>query len=764
MMKVYSNYFLVGVVLAFAFSLSGCGSESGGTQEETGGGGTTITIVPQSFAEQCSFCHSAGKSQDVAVVHSTAIGSPQVSIIAVREIDLGGGDVRLEVDVRIVDSTNPLVPIYIDPNDTSNSGTGRLRLTLAKLVPDVAPTNWKSYLNSSAAPLRATYERANASGGVFTVLPTPGEYRYRFSFNMNAVTDPLSGAPILYEKARTHRIATQFSGNVDNAFVDFEPSAIPVGGQITAPFPAVADNRKISTNTSCNECHVRLGFHGGDRINVNYCVTCHNPDSTDPTSGNTVDFKVMIHKIHRGEDLPVVQAGGSYTLGRSADFSTVVYPQDIRNCTKCHTSADAATPQGDNWKNVPTTETCTSCHDAPVPPVPNFPNLTPQEITDAHVILAQVAAAKFKYNIISITNTAPGEFPVVTFSVTDPTNANAPYDINNDPEFNAGSASTLNILIGWDTKDYTNTGSLRTPAQPISISALAGAQDNLDGTFTVASTVPIPAGVTGSGVVAIEGHPAVETVPGSGTYNLRVPVTGEVKSFIITGNAVQNRRTVVNVANCNQCHGLLSLHGSNRNNNPQLCVICHNADVTDINVRPVPGPGVDGKAEEAIDFKYMIHSIHAGAAAEHGFRTNGIVVYGFRGSVNDFSHVRLPSGDLNMRNCTGCHTPPIGLPNANALPTTINTGSNKSSPNDDVNITPTASVCSSCHDDTASKTHMTANGGRFDYKAFVTVVSGGGGEGGGGGDQAAVCGPGPVSAQPVGHTSRTDCCSCHSPQ
>ena len=113
--------------------------------------------------------------------------------------------------------------------------------------------------------------------------------------------------------------------------------------------------------------------------------------------------------------------------------------------------------------------------------------------------------------------------------MTNPSAGNAAYNILTAPEFKAGSLSTLNVLISWDTKDYTNTGSLRTPAQPISINALAGAVNNGDGTFTVASTVPIPAGVT-SGAVAIEGHPAAQSVPG-GAYDLRVPVTGVVQKL-----------------------------------------------------------------------------------------------------------------------------------------------------------------------------------------------------------------------------------------
>ena len=52
--------------------------------------------------------------------------------------------------------------------------------------------------------------------------------------------------------------------------------------------------------------------------------------------------------------------------------------------------------------------------------------------------------------------------------------------------------------------------------------------------------------------------------------------------------------------------------------------------------------GIDGKAEESIDFKRMVHGIHAGQADKGGFRTKGLVVYGFGGSVNDFSEVRYP--------------------------------------------------------------------------------------------------------------------------
>ncbi len=47
-------------------------------------------------------------------------------------------------------------------------------------------------------------------------------------------------------------------------------------------------------------------------------------------------------------------------------FNEVLYPQDIRNCTKCHdgsATSTATTAQGDNCKNVPSRLACGGCHD-----------------------------------------------------------------------------------------------------------------------------------------------------------------------------------------------------------------------------------------------------------------------------------------------------------------------------------------------------------------------------------------------------------------
>lgn len=741
----------VGLVLLVVYAFLGC---SGGNS--TTGGETTLTA--QTYDEQCALCHRASSIAGVAAVHAKEDNSPQGTI---TDVDINPSTGRVTVSFKLFDSENNLLPI-------SGMAANDIRFSLAKLAPDNGGLlNWQSYINTTEtkaagdpgnAPdgtptpdgttqVQATAERAGAAGGIF-VDNGGGNYTYTFSIDINAVTSPLV---VTYEPARTHRVAMQVSDNVANAIYDFVPTGNPV-----------TETHQVSANRSCNECHIQLGFHGGDRIQVEYCVTCHNPGSTDANSGNSVDFKEMIHKIHAGEEGEDVQAGGEYAIwgfgNTKHDYSSVIYPQDLRNCTKCHSGADAETPDGDNWKQVPSAAACTACHEAP--DYPGFPNLTAAEIEAVHEIPAKLAAAAFAYNIIGISDTGPGQSPSITFSVTDPTNNHAPYDILNHPAFTAsGGASRLALLIGWETADYTNFDSQSIPAQPVSIDPLSTgvAIDNGDGSYTVVSPVAIPDAAVGSGVVAIEGHPAGD-FDGDGTYSDRVPVANVASAFAITDQSPQPRRDVVDIANCNRCHGQLSIHGNNRTDNPQVCVICHNADATDIEVRPPAADTVDGKVEEAIDFKYMIHAIHAGQSNLNGFRENGIVVYGFNSSIHDFSEVGLPNGLDNLRNCQGCHIDgTFEIPmDEDVLPTTILTGVNLSSPDDDHNITPIAAVCSSCHDALDSKTHMSQEGALFDFVPFAEEAAGTSGE------EAALCGPGPVSAQPAGHTAATDCCSCHS--
>lgn len=371
--------------------------------------------------------------------------------------------------------------------------------------------------------------------------------------------------------------------------------------------------------------------------------------------------------------------------------------------------------------------------------------------------LAWEATGYFRYNIENIVYDRTAGTVKVIFSVSNPLSATKPiWDIKNDGPFKGGRSSRLGIDIGWDTSDYTNTGSNGGSLNPIAQPAARGAGAALPVTVNAltastlcanttvcpgvssiqlrfwvsASISPLrfPAGQNlSNGVAGIEGHPACD--PGAisvcpqptliaGVSTLaNVPVKSVVRYFSLTGGTPVARRQVVDIDKCKVCHnnGLrngkviprLSLHGGNRNEEPMLCVICHNPNQTDIPYRTAG-------AEVAVDFKRMVHSIHSG-----GFRQNPFTVIGFQGTVYDFSRVRFPA---ELSNCVNCHIDTNGkgtfeLPIPTALGTTIVTQSVAGGPTVDVDpyndlkISPTAATCSGCHDRAEVQSHMTRTGG-----------------------------------------------------
>lgn len=351
----------------------------------------------------------------------------------------------------------------------------------------------------------------------------------------------------------------------------------------------------------------------------------------------------------------------------------------------------------------------------------------------------------FQYNILSVRGVtspdvvAPGDFAVVTFSVTNP-QTGARYDLRLDPAWTqtATGASRLFLQIAWNTVDINNTDSNsnsvaggRGAALPIPVNALGPSlMANGDGTYQVQAPLPVPATASGSGVVAMEGHPAGPDA--TGAFTVRVPVRSVYANFRITDTQAVARRQIVSADKCMACHrsdgtGVaprLTLHGSNRTEEPQVCVVCHNSNNTDIVFRLASDPkvviGSRTYPEQSLDFKRLVHGIHA---SSKGFRRNPLVVIGFNHSVFDAS--TLTPYPRSLRDCVACHidngrSGTFELPLARGVmgPTfdtksfnadgTVTIDTNRLN---DVKISPIASVCSSCHDDRETLSHMASRGG-----------------------------------------------------
>lgn len=216
------------------------------------------------------------------------------------------------------------------------------------------------------------------------------------------------GDDVSFDASLTHRLGIQIGGaapgtgsntptattvttgvnmvNTANVVYDFRPD----GG-------AISNTRDIVKIDSCADCHKSKVLAHGSRKDPKYCVTCHTDQIKYSFNGGDavfnadgVTFKVqtgtnavvrpaqailygravgnypnMIHHIHMGEEL--VKQGYNFNNAAEGQFNDVKFPQDQRNCTKCHdgasTDAKKITANGDNWKNVPSRLACGGCHD-----------------------------------------------------------------------------------------------------------------------------------------------------------------------------------------------------------------------------------------------------------------------------------------------------------------------------------------------------------------------------------------------------------------
>ena len=347
-------------------------------------------------------------------------------------------------------------------------------------------------------------------------------------------------------------------------------------------------------------------------------------------------MRVMIHKIHRGPNLPSVKAGTPYEIIGNAQIDprlspTVAFPQDIRNCQNCHEGRNPAQKpsQSDVWYTKPARAACGACHDDinwvtgenhPGGPqaddsacaschVPQGDRSTTPAIKDAHTPPYRSKQLKgLNATILAVDNVGPGKKPVVTFKLTENDGTVL------DPK-TFGASSSLNILLGGPTTDY-GTGQTP-PAQPFRESADGATFNGSVATYTF--TNAIPANATGTWAVAIEARRTITFNPapreGPATYT-EGAVNPSSTSPSPTAQPVPRRSVVVD----SWTSATRATTGSPR---PSPRRPAHR----DRGVRHLPQPerGRLGTAArrtknppESIAFKRMIHRIHIGRGADSG--------------------------------------------------------------------------------------------------------------------------------------------------
>jgi OmcA/MtrC family decaheme c-type cytochrome len=355
---------------------SGCSVASNGDGTSTmtcpsGDGGTITVRVKNALVSFASLSADAIAALDLQVtLTSITIPATGKPMVAFRALDAAGG------------------------NLVAGLPANAMRFALLKLVPAAKGGNdtWVSYMAANATSTASTETGAATATATSGALTDNGDGTYVYNFAKN-ITDA-ANAGTTYDPAAVHRFAMQLSQTVNSvqafAPVNVVKDFVPATGQ------DVTGQHDVVDGASCLECHSSFrakaggtsAFHGGARYDLRFCVACHNDqrrftavpgtgttpradldatgtvDATGNWTGSAtlvngeafINLPVFIHKIHMGEELTL--KGGTYT-GVSMPYETT-YPQDIRNCDKCHR---APAPLAGNFASKPSRRACGSCHD-----------------------------------------------------------------------------------------------------------------------------------------------------------------------------------------------------------------------------------------------------------------------------------------------------------------------------------------------------------------------------------------------------------------
>jgi OmcA/MtrC family decaheme c-type cytochrome len=408
---------LAALAAAVALILSGCSSSDDGTS----------TAPPAPAPDSTPPVRVPSGATPIRLTSNTppATFAALAPRVEVGRVTVAGAPV-VSFNVTDVDD-NPIIGLGSTSKSSTATVASypNLSFALAKLVPSAngSPSKWVSYIvttvpstTSASAPSRPSTDNTGT-----LVDNKDGTYTYTFYRDVTKVKDNVAAMSVsgsnnkddlgdlTFETSLVHRLTIQLSGNAPGTGTN-TPDGVEVtpGVPMTNPVDAIYDfvpatgqaataadpSRDIVATAKCNECHRQLGgipgdapessgagFHGGNRNDTKYCVVCHTAQrrygrteatfdagtmsftgSTYVVSGRTIgDLPNHIHKTHLGPLL----AKKNYDYG-GLKYNETLFPQDIRNCTKCHDASDTSTvktAQGDNWKNVPNRLACGACHD-----------------------------------------------------------------------------------------------------------------------------------------------------------------------------------------------------------------------------------------------------------------------------------------------------------------------------------------------------------------------------------------------------------------
>lgn len=367
-------------------------SVSGGLLTQAQLNDLTYRVYPGGFDHTfgndttCAGCHAINMFADVQKAHQHPTDdaqegtNPAVEIVSVAGMTGGGGTYFQagdfpEITFKLKDDTAD--PLQIVPGDGST--LNRLEVIVAgpttlyqTIIPSQSPWN-----NSNLNVPGGNWIDNFAVDGTYTFIsedPLPADYPAQLNSIGEAPADQIfpfeegwgqqytaGGTPLdtgTYTVIVYGRRVTPTDGEREPFLTDTADIPFGAAGPITPYSGTVA-------TASCNECHGVLAFHGNQREGVRSCLACHTAGTQDGGTTETVDLRVMVHKLHNARnltDLPY-ELNGHSGIADFSDLLISAMPGEAAECEVCHVN--------DDWKSPPLRDNmrtwmvvCTSCHDA----------------------------------------------------------------------------------------------------------------------------------------------------------------------------------------------------------------------------------------------------------------------------------------------------------------------------------------------------------------------------------------------------------------
>ncbi len=307
--------------------------------------------------DRCFKCHDPGGADDlgisISVMDAHKIVQPgfknlvslQLTPPANGKYYVNGEAPQLTIQVR-----NSLTGQIVDPNT----------IIEPLISTNVAASEWKRgnlYVSGPRADtvpvLTTAADHPNANG-----YYANNDFRVRRDATKEDPKVSRTSDSIVYQLSAIQSLAP----GTYTVFAEVTPNA-GLGGWAYLNFQIGSTNIEPQVATSCTDCHRDRRMHESS-FAVTYtpdiCKSCH--DNLHQMKGKigwsaanngfgAAPLSRRVHGVHFGKYVSKPKE-----IHASVDYSDVIFPQDVRNCTKCHSESST-------WNDKASRLACLACHD-----------------------------------------------------------------------------------------------------------------------------------------------------------------------------------------------------------------------------------------------------------------------------------------------------------------------------------------------------------------------------------------------------------------